>query len=130
MPRGTREGARYGHKQARGRRTDARLAAPATPIRVTRLGVAVGHDGHRQLDSYPLVREQVQHDLLNRAALSTGKGYVLHHRVAPAQPVGHPVDEGADLPRALNVPDAQVVDSGLAGEGAYERFGLAMVPSW
>src|SRR3712207_2726678 len=32
-PRGTREGARYGHKQARGRRTDARLVAPAAPIR-------------------------------------------------------------------------------------------------
>src|SRR5215203_5657662 len=41
-PRGTREGARYGHKQARGRRTDPRLAAPAAPLRVARAGALRG----------------------------------------------------------------------------------------
>src|SRR5829696_8637440 len=37
-PRGTREGARYGHKQARRRRTYPRLAAPAAALRVARAG--------------------------------------------------------------------------------------------
>jgi hypothetical protein len=82
-------------------------------------------DGYGQLDPSPLVPEQVQHHLLDRASLRTRQSHVLHHGVALAQPVCRPRDEGAQLPNALHVPDTWVVDSGLpCGKGTYESVRL------
>src|SRR5829696_3800300 len=86
--------------------------------------VTVGHDGYGQLDPSPLVPEQVQHHLLNRASLRTRQSHVLHHSVALAQPVCRPRDEGVQLTDALHVSDTRIVDSGLPREGAYESVRL------
>src|SRR5215218_3766470 len=83
------------------------------------VGVAVRHDGNGQLDGTTILRKAEDH-LFHGACRRSREIDGRHHGIVLMQPSHRPGDEGTELPRTLHVPDARIIDSGLAYERAFE----------